>query len=821
MHLIALPLVAQLYAQIQIAPVLAFPEPGLDDTAAYQGYQTRFFRDVRGNTVQIYLDRQSGRVVAVWGDAANESIGFTVRDAAGNPIALEWGGPGATIGTAGGLRTLTVRLSADAPRVRIGLFALGTMRAERDIQYAGAHRGELDEPLAPLAELTALVDRLERLPAAERRRQLALLRASGIEELRARLHPRLTVSRSANRQAVRITQAALDAGTRLSLTIAADPRRAALTVDEQVIALESRGGMTVPFQVTIGSDAPSLTPLTRGQIFDRQFLQFLAAARRQADSVSAGGGPLSSRDSGTVTRARWLERQVRSVEVLASREKLMAGMPNFATYFGRDMMMAALMMQPVWTPEMAELVIASVLRKLSSDGQVSHEEALGGQAIRESAAEYVALIDRFLAADSGATATRDSLLRRARAVLQSAARTRENYHMRDDEFHLPVLVARWLADDRVTASRKRAFLLAADSAGRSRLSSLLRELALVAELSAPYAADPRPASLIAFPERAPGLHFPGSWRDSNAGYGNGRYAMDINAIWVPEALGALGRLVEDLDRIGIGAARMRQALPRTGAATLTAWLDDRAALQRAAGQWRGAVRHFLVRLGPSEVRQAIAEWLDWLPAGEREYWARQTTAGSGDSLTFLALSLDADGRPIRVVNTDPATAMFLDGTRLRGERLLSWDEVRREVDVIMRPFPVGLFIDRLGPVTANDVYASPAVRDSFRRDPYHGPRVVWGREVNLFLLGLATHLATARAGGGPAVPAADVAALETALRRTMAAVDASGLGNAELWSYAIEGGRLQPQRYGSTSDAQLWSTTDLAVAYALWRAGQR
>ena len=27
----------------------------------------------------------------------------------------------------------------------------------------------------------------------------------------------------------------------------------------------------------------------------------------------------------------------------------MAGLPNFATYFGRDMMMTALMMRPIWT----------------------------------------------------------------------------------------------------------------------------------------------------------------------------------------------------------------------------------------------------------------------------------------------------------------------------------------------------------------------------------------------------------------------------------------------------------------------------------------
>jgi hypothetical protein len=36
-----------------VQPVLGFPEQGLDDPAAYQGYQTRFFRDAKGNVVQV------------------------------------------------------------------------------------------------------------------------------------------------------------------------------------------------------------------------------------------------------------------------------------------------------------------------------------------------------------------------------------------------------------------------------------------------------------------------------------------------------------------------------------------------------------------------------------------------------------------------------------------------------------------------------------------------------------------------------------------------------------------------------------------------
>src|SRR5919109_874900 len=74
----------------RVTPVLAFPEPGMDDSAAYQGYTTRFFRDAAGNTVQIYMNRRDGRVVHLWADADNESIGFTARDTAGRPVPLRW-----------------------------------------------------------------------------------------------------------------------------------------------------------------------------------------------------------------------------------------------------------------------------------------------------------------------------------------------------------------------------------------------------------------------------------------------------------------------------------------------------------------------------------------------------------------------------------------------------------------------------------------------------------------------------------------------------------------------------------------------------------
>jgi len=227
--------------------------------------------------------------------------------------------------------------------------------------------------------------------------------------------------------------------------------------------------------------------------------------------------------------------------------------------------------------------------------------------------------------------------------------------------------------------------------------------------------------------------------------------------------------------------------------------------------WKGAERHFQVALPPDVVTEAVAAKLHWLPPPEGDYWegvrrrAGPPPPTGADTLRFLALSLDAEGRPIPIVNTDPAMLLLLDP--------LGPDRTLQLVGPIMLRYPWGLFVEDLGPLVANDTYALPDVWDGFRRDRYHSPMVVWGRDVNVLLAGLATQMLAA-------APGSDQRPLQDALRRTVAAVDRSGLRHAELWSYRIDAGRLIPERYGTSSDVQLWSLTDLAVEYLLVRLPQ-
>ncbi|HET9423980.1 MAG TPA: hypothetical protein VFO55_01310, partial [Gemmatimonadaceae bacterium] len=287
-------------------PTLAFPQAGIDDPASYQGYQTRFYRDAARNTVQLYMEGRTGRVVHLLANADNESIAFTARGASGGVPELAWASPEVQTASRQGLATLSYRLVARAPHVHLGWFLLGSMRVERDFQYWGRHRQPFASPPFSLEEMDRLLAALEKLPPAERTRHLATLRATSVATIRNRLSPRLTVSAAPGAWTARVRQLSLDGRDSLVLQFAVNPRMVSASRAGDSLSLQARSGDSVTFTVTVGSSAKALTPLAREEIFTPAFLRWLAARR----------------DSSPI-----LERQARGVELLSSREKLMAGLP--------------------------------------------------------------------------------------------------------------------------------------------------------------------------------------------------------------------------------------------------------------------------------------------------------------------------------------------------------------------------------------------------------------------------------------------------------------------------------------------------------------
>jgi len=345
----------------------------------------------------------------------------------------------------------------------------------------------------------------------------------------------------------------------------------------------------------------------------------------------------------------------------------------------------------------------------------------------------------------------------------------------DDDFQLPVVAARYAANPSVPDGRKRRFL-------ETQHRALVQNLAFVARQAMPYARAPVATNLVGFHRDDDGWWHAGSWRDSRVGYAGGRFAFDVNVVWVPAALRAVITIDSTLRALGL------------------AGVPEAKGLEATAQAWRGTSRHFVVALSPADVAARVHARLEALPAAERDYWGQVLTRSGmpADTLRFFAVSLDSLGQPIPVMSTDPATWLLLEhlGPAREAELLRPF----------LLPYPVGLLIDGVGPVAANDAYAEPAVWQMFARDQYHSPRVVWGREVNVLVSALAQ-----RARGGPDSVAG------TVLARTLDAVARSGLKQAELWSYRLDHGSLRAVRYGSSSDVQLWNLTDLAVQFLLAR----
>jgi hypothetical protein len=442
-----------------------------------------------------------------------------------------------------------------------------------------------------------------------------------------------------------------------------------------------------------------------------------------------------------------------TLEFLAYREKFLAGSWRFDTYFGRDTMMSLNLLMPALQPVAMEGGIRSVIARLSPDGEAAHEEGIGEFAVLDHVRHHQGTSDA----------------------------PEYDYAMIDSTYMLAPLTARWLVEDPRGRARAAAFLAAPSGAGETTGAALLRNLRLVLAQTADFTAQPTAAHLLAIkPGRSTG-----EWRDSNDGLGLGRYPYDVNAVLVPAALRAIDRLAASglLDRYMTPADR--KAFAQAAAAART-WTQHAPAL-------------FDVTVDAAQARTDIAAYAaaQGVPAAPAE--AAIPTTG----LRFHALSLNADGSPVRVVHSDDGFLLLFGNPAPAS--------LDRAVTNMMRPFPAGLLTD-VGLLVANPVYGTPADQQRFTRNAYHG-LVVWSWQQALLAAGLDRQLH--RTDLPPRVRT-DLAAARKALWQRIEAH--RDMANSELWSWAYTDGKYQVAAYGAAAGdadeanaAQLWSSAYLAL----------
>lgn len=502
--------------------------------------------------------------------------------------------------------------------------------------------------------------------------------------------------------------------------------RASTGAGNQVALAADRDGEPLRLRITALTGERPLTPLRADELF--------------ADA--AGGDP----------------RSRQALEFLGYREKFLAGSWRFDTYFGRDTLMSLRLLMPALRAEAVEDGLASVLERLNAQGEVAHEEDIG---------EFAILRRRN--GDAPPTPAEDAPI--------------YDYKMVDDDLMLAPVAAAWLLDRDEGRVRAADFLARKTTTGETLGAALARNFDFVLRSAQAFVRDPAARNLVPL---KPGFNV-GQWRDSERGLAGGRYAYDVNAVWMPAALEAIARL----HAAGLLQAHatpvQQQAFAAAGAAA-TAWTQHAPPLfhiELPAAGARAAVERYAQAQGLDSA-SALAS----LPA---------------DMLQFDALALDAAGKPVPVLHSDGGFALLF--------RKPEPQALQDMVETALRPFPAGLLTDA-GMLVANPAYVDDRIAADFGRNAYHGA-VVWSWQQALMAAGLARQLER------DDLPDAVRDKLHDAQRRLWQAIDATkAMRTSELWSWSYADGRYRPVPFGQgrgdvdeSNAAQLWSTVYLAIPH--------
>jgi hypothetical protein len=449
-------------------------------------------------------------------------------------------------------------------------------------------------------------------------------------------------------------------------------------------------------------------------------------------------------------------KALETLTFLSYQEKLLAGSWRFDTYFGRDTLMSVRLLMPVLTADAIEAGLNSVLSRLAPDGEVAHEEAIG---------EFAVLSHR---KEGGAPSDTPVL----------------DYAMIDGNYLLAPVLASYLLDTTQGQSRGAAYLKNGVATGLGPVpagEALMRNLRLVLTHAAGFATEPRYDHLLALKQgRAAG-----EWRDSNNGIGGGLYPYDVNAVFMPAALDATVRLVSS----GLLEPFLKDSdrtLLKSAADYATIWHNRAGPL-------------FTVSVANTPARAAITAYAEKTGVAAKDALASLGT----QTVTFHAISLDATGHPVPVLNSDEGFALlFKTPPPAALEGMLT---------SMLRPFPLGLMTEA-GMVVANPVFADAATQARFSNHAYHGT-VIWSWQQALTASGLARQLARTD------LPAAVKAHIQAAQQAVWKVIDATqSMEASELWSWRFKDGHYQVVPFGATSTdadesnaAQLWSSVYLAV----------
>ncbi|KAB8231699.1 uncharacterized protein BDW43DRAFT_301624 [Aspergillus alliaceus] len=478
--------------------------------------------------------------------------------------------------------------------------------------------------------------------------------------------------------------------------------------------------------------------------------------------------------------------QVTALSFLSYSDKLLAGAWRFLTYFGRDSMISALLLEPILSTgegSAMEAVIGSVLERVSrTDGSVCHEENIGDYATWTNMKNNV-----------------------------SSSSMICDYHMVDTDYFLPILMQKYFIENPVGQGRYQAFSNTTAGIFNTANQNLTwGELALtnaerVMRLAAPFAKDQKQENLIHLHEG----QVVGQWRDSAYGIGGGRIPFDINTALVPAAL----RSIAALARGGLLPRKHWAKLADTYAQT---WEDQ-------------TLKFFEVTIPRVEATQRVRSY-----AKVSGFTGPNQTDTIDSDIQYYALALNGSNNlsKVEVMHTDDCFRHFLLNTT---EQTQLTAFVNQTANNIRRTFPAGLMTD-VGLLVANPAYGpDPVYARNFTAGAYHGT-VVWSWQLAMMAKGLEHQLGRCVSNGSSGSALSPDFCRDAVVYNNVREAyrifwdvleENSSLLSMEVWSWIFKNDRFQatplgtlpppPGVSGGTASPlesnirQLWSLTFLAV----------
>ncbi|KAJ5803249.1 uncharacterized protein N7503_005699, partial [Penicillium pulvis] len=397
--------------------------------------------------------------------------------------------------------------------------------------------------------------------------------------------------------------------------------------------------------------------------------------------------------------------QTTALSFLSYSEKLLAGAWRFLTYFGRDSMISALLLESVLSTgngTAMEAVLGAVLERVNrSDGSVCHEETIGDYAT------WTNLQDNITSSAMVCT-----------------------YGMVDPDYYLPVLMQRYFLDNPVGQKRASVFFnTTAGSINAANQNLTWGQLALInaeriMRLTAPFAQNQTKKNLIHLKQGQP----VGQWRDSEFGIGGGRIPFDVNTALAPAALRSIALLARG------GIYKNKQQWSQLADQYAQIWEDN-------------TLQFFEVTIPQSEAQTLVKSYKNASSfAGPDQY------SSIDSDLTFYSISLDGYNNlsKVNVMHTDDCFRHYLLNTTNNAQlsKLLNATATN-----IRRTFPAGLMTD-VGMLIANPAFGGdPVYASNWTTGAYHGT-VVWSWQLAMMAKGLELQMGRCEVTANFSVPSA-------------------------------------------------------------------